>query len=445
MARPNWYSDHPSGGGSFHVLLLLTAMALAAATGWFIGDDELRGRVGDWREEWFAGASDWWEEQTANRTVSRTTQPQTSPLPSEGAQASSYSSPSGSVPAPEGGDLSVAPHLRHWELKEYMLELINIERARAGAGAVTLGDNDAAQLHAESSLENCVSSHWGVNGLKPYIRYSLAGGYQSNGENGRGLDYCVSAGDWVQSLDSLEHEVADAMRGWMGSPGHRRNILEPTHRKVNIGLAWDRYNIVAFQHFEGDYLDYSMFPAISNGTLIISGTLKNGAVVQNEDDLGIQIYYDSPPHPLTRGQLSRTYCYDGGLLAASLRPPLTGGWFYDTHRFSQQFEPCPDPYDVPADAPPPRSPDEANQHHREAKAMSEVLPPETRTVPWITAGAWVASDKSFEVRADINNILGQFGPGVYTIVVWARLMGDDEVVSEYSIFHGVTPPTGYGG
>ena len=75
--------------------------------------------------------------------------------------------------------------------------------------------------------------------------------------------------------------------------------------------------------------------------------------------------------------------------------------------------------------------------------MSEVLPPETRTVPWITASAWVASDKSFEVRADINNILGQYGPGVYTIVVWARLMGDDNVVSEYSIFHQINPPAIY--
>lgn len=416
VRRPRGASRPPTRppkkrGGPVRIPLLLLLIGLAATGGWLVGDEDLRGRVADLPDR----IEEWWDEQSASWAVA--------PKP---------------TPAPTG-----PPHLWHLEYKQYMLELINVERERAGVGLVVLGTNNAAQLHAESGLKHCVSSHWGVNGLKPYMRYTLAGGYQSNGENGRGLDYCVSASDWVQSLDSLEHEVADAMRGWMGSPGHRRNILEPTHRKVNIGLAWDRYNIVAFQHFEGDYLDYSMFPAISNGNLIISGTLKNGAVVQNEDDLGIQIYYDSPPHTLTRGQLSRTYCYDGGLLAASLRPPLTGGWFYDTHRFSQQFEPCPDPYDVPADAPPPRSPDEANQHHREAKAMSEVLPPETRTVPWITASAWVASDKSFEVRADINNILGQYGPGVYTIVVWARLMGDDNVVSEYSIFHQINPPAIY--
>ena len=60
-----------------------------------------------------------------------------------------------------------------------MLELINSERTRAGIPPVTLGDNIAAQLHAESSLANCFSGHWGADGLKPYMRYSLGGVVQS--------------------------------------------------------------------------------------------------------------------------------------------------------------------------------------------------------------------------------------------------------------------------
>ena len=69
------------------------------------------------------------------------------------------------------------PTLRQY--KEYMVELINEARAEAGVPAVTLGDNRAPQIQAESSLENCFSGHWGLDGLKPYMRYSLAGGYQS--------------------------------------------------------------------------------------------------------------------------------------------------------------------------------------------------------------------------------------------------------------------------
>ena len=48
------------------------------------------------------------------------------------------------------------------------------------------GSNNAAQLHAESSLQNCISSHWGLDGLKPYMRYSLAGGYRPTPKIGAG-------------------------------------------------------------------------------------------------------------------------------------------------------------------------------------------------------------------------------------------------------------------
>ena len=61
------------------------------------------------------------------------------------------------------------------------------------------------------------------------------------------------------------------MEGWMNSPGHRRNILGKWHRKVNIGLAWDRYNMVGYQHFEGGFVQYDQLPQIMNGTLSMSG------------------------------------------------------------------------------------------------------------------------------------------------------------------------------
>lgn len=87
------------------------------------------------------------------------------------------------------------PILLHHDMKLYMLGLINSERTSAGVPPVTLGDNIAAQLHAESSLANCFSGHWGVDGLKTHMRYPLAGGYQANAENGSGSDYCIRASD----------------------------------------------------------------------------------------------------------------------------------------------------------------------------------------------------------------------------------------------------------
>ena len=190
------------------------------------------------------------------------------------------------------------PHLRHLAEKQYMLELINSERRKAGVPQVELGDNIAAQLHVESALRDCWASHWGKDGLKPYMRYSLAGGYQSNGENGSGGGFCIKASDGYAPLRSVKWAVERSMSDLMESPDHRRNILDKHHKKINIGLAFDRFNMEIAQHFEGDYVEYDELPSIENGVLHISGRTKNGAKFD-----GAFLYYD--PHP-TRLQGARS-------------------------------------------------------------------------------------------------------------------------------------------
>ena len=337
----------------------------------------------------------------------------------------------------------VAPNLRHIEEKRYMLNLINAERKAAGVATLVLGDNIAAQLHAESSLKNCSSSHWGKDGLKPYMRYSLAGGFQSNGENGSGTDYCIKASDGYRSIAGIRQEIQEAMDGWMRSSGHRRNLLDPTHRKINIGLAWNRYNSVMYQHFEGDFVEYDHLPTVADGMLTLSGKTKNGVELRQTQDLGIQLYYDPPPVTLTGGQLARTYCYGHGLLVASFREPLSGGAYWTANEFTTSYSPCPDPNDVPADAPAPRSPSEAHTIWQQMYDASQGRQPQSITVPWHTAKEWRTNATSFAVRADISDTLRRHGDGVYTVVVWGSLGGRDEVISEYSMFHGVAPPDTY--
>ena len=357
------------------------------------------------------------------------------PIPSKAAMVAP-------IPAvSNGGGLS--PHLRHIEEKRYMLALINAERKKAGVPPVELGDNIAAQLHAESALANCFSSHWGIDGLKPYMRYSLAGGYQSNSENASGSDYCIKENDWYEPIWSVEEELRSVVEGLMDSPGHRETILDKWHKKVNIGLAWDAYNFPAYQHFEGDYVEYDKLPSIDNGLLSFSGRVKNGASFHDSEDLGVQIYYDLPPYTLTRGQVARTYCYDSGLPVALLREPLSGDWYYDEHEFTKFYKLCPDPYDVPANAPVARSHDEAVVLWKQAYRESESQAEQSVTVPAITAFEWIAQDDIFLVTADIEDLLMAHGNGVYTIVLWSVVVGEDVVISEFSIFHGNTPPDTY--
>ena len=91
---------------------------------------------------------------TNTPTVVRTS----TPIPT----ATSTETPSA---APENA-VGAGPQVRHLEEKQRMLELVNSERNKAGLKPVELGDNAAAQLHAESELANCFSSHWGIDGLK---------------------------------------------------------------------------------------------------------------------------------------------------------------------------------------------------------------------------------------------------------------------------------------
>ena len=324
--------------------------------------------------------------------------------------------------------------------QEYMLELTNRERANAGLNTVEMGFNGAAQIHAESNLANCVISHWSMDGLKPYMRYSLAGGYQSNSEIVRGLSYCYKVTDRVAKLRDLKGEMEDAIEGWMDSPGHRRSILDPTHRKINIGIAWDDYIISVVHHFEGDYVRYDSMPEISEGVLSLSGKLLNGARTSQRRDLLVDVYYDPPPHSLTRGQISRTYCYDYGVKVASLRPPLEAGYYYPSDSYEEHpLSYCPNPYDVSADIPGPMSTEEAHRAWESAYTSSLLNSNPAITVPWITAAEWWTTPDTFLAKAD----LGDPPAGVYTVVVWANLGGDSEVVSVYSIFLDVEPPTTY--
>ena len=134
--------------------------------------------------------------------------------------------------------------------------------------------------------------------------------------------------------------------------------------------AMRRQDLLSFIN-SGDYVEFDRLPAITNGVLSFSGTTKNGA--RFATDLGQQIYYDPPLHMLTRGQVTRTYCYDNGRQVASLRKPLPPGYYYPSDEFTTTYNPCPDPYDVPPDTPGPNSVSEALQAWQDAYNASRYI------------------------------------------------------------------------
>ena len=341
------------------------------------------------------------------------------------------------------------PRLRNQTEKRHMLEIINEARVRNGVPPVVMGTNNVAQIQADQLLEDCVSSHWGTDGLKPYMRYSLAGGYQVNRENVSSHNECGLADTLLGWNAEPMEMVADTVEGWLGSPGHRETILSPEFRKVNIGLAWNRNVFKAIQHFEGDYVELNKLPVIEDGVLEVGGSLNGNHQFAGPVPLTAVIAYDPRPKRLTGGQLARTYCYGHGEYIEGLIPP--------SRRLKDEFEltlsleqpQCIDPYRVGRSAAEPESLEENSRIFQESREKSLRLRETEITLSFRKAREMTADGGEFSLVADVSELLEQHGAGVYTLVLLASVEGGpgepDTVISEYSIFHGVRSPGGYGG
>ncbi len=298
------------------------------------------------------------------------------------------------------------------ELEQYrqqLLALINADREAHAVTPVTLGNNSAAQGHAEDMLRQDYLSHWDPLGLTPYMRYTLAGGEAYEAEN-------VALG---YGSESIAASLKQAQKYLMNSPGHRRNILDKWHKRVNLGIACDESTCAAVQQFESDYVAFSVQPTISNGTLRFAGNLKGDFTFQ-----GAHLWYDQTPHPLTLGQLDATYSYYAGQQpAAFLRKPLGENSYYPETIAQHSYQRSVDPYSLDPNTP--RGTTPGNSLTNKVKA-----------VPWITSTTWRDSGQNFEIEANISSVLNDLGPGVYTLIIWGNAGGESVPLTKYSLFMG---------
>ena len=320
---------------------------------------------------------------------------------------------------------------------ELMLALINEARAEAGVPPVVMGDNPAAQIHADNSLAHCISSHWSLDGLTPAMRYSLAGGYQVENENASGSDFCKRPWHGYRPIVSISDEVREAMEGWMDSAGHRAAILRPRQRKVNIGLAWDLFNFVAYQQFEGDFVEYTVLPHITgDGKFAMGGSTKNGASVLHGDHTRVVIHYYPPPHELTQGQVARSYGQCSGRKVALLSLHSYGmaetSWNKD----------CLTPYEISPSLPGPASRIEARELWEEARQLFDSQQDSVRITARRLKAEFDLDGDRFSFRADLSEVLAEYGPGVYIVLLWAVLDGTVTHVTEYAMFHDIPRPEG---
>jgi hypothetical protein len=209
--------------------------------------------------------------------------------------------------------------------RELMLTLINKDRASVGAPPVVTDDDVAirvGQLHSDEMAVNGYLSHWTMDGQKPDQRYCEAGGKDAVAENAF-LSSEVDVDDTgvirkiplhqVQIFKryELEKMESDFFNEKPPYDGHRKNIIDPTHTSVGIGLSFASSfgmgtRFACTQEFVNHYGEYGDIPAkIKIGEkLHVAGKLNKGVHLKSIDFRGEEL-----PKPMTVAELNKTSSY----------------------------------------------------------------------------------------------------------------------------------------
>ena len=327
------------------------------------------------------------------------------------------------------------PLSRYIDERRTILNRINSHRRRLGYRPVSLGAQVWPQLHAEDALKNCYDGYWSPDGLSTYMQHSLEGGLNHLAPISFGVAYCSDRSDGIAPLGDPTDQLikmVDTLARVPGSP-----IMESWYDIAQVGIAHNEYNLRVYLFMETDLVDYSVIPNIKDGVLALIGSTHADLRLKDPDELSIDLFYDPPPEPLAIGQLARSICNFAAHPIASLVPSRDVGVYQGTEPVRHTYTRCVLPTEIPADSLPPQSLDEAFRLQAVAKNSDERV---SITVPRLRAGGWTVREDFFAVRADISNLLEQYGPGVYTVTVTYQSGGSTIPFSHQSIFYDVTPP-----
>ena len=207
-------------------------------------------------------------------------------------------------------------------IRRNLLQLVNEERALEKVQVLEFDDlaTRVATQHAVDMATGEFASHWGRDGLKPYQRYSLAGGLHATQEN-------VSAADntWSLKLEDLIQDTSYLhVRLYNETPpndGHRKAILAPQHTHVGFGIAIDRLRLRMVQLFVAKYVDITSQrqTARPGENFVFSGRLLNSSHLLNS----VETFYEPLPKPPEMSWLREARSYSLPSESIRLRPKLT--------------------------------------------------------------------------------------------------------------------------
>jgi uncharacterized protein YkwD len=164
-----------------------------------------------------------------------------------------------------GQEISGKPEININELEKEIHNLVNIERTSHGLSQLQWDDklSDIARKHSQDMIRRNFFSHDNPDGQDPTARANSAGyscfksygGYYTVGvaENifQNNLYDSITYVEGIPFYDwNSQTEIAEStVSGWMGSSGHRQNILTTTYDKEGIGVAISSEEVYITQMF----------------------------------------------------------------------------------------------------------------------------------------------------------------------------------------------------
>ncbi len=206
------------------------------------------------------------------------------------------------------------PEMISAKLKE--VENINRYRSEHNKKLVSLDilASRVANMQCYNAAVNGYIGHWDLNGYKPYIRYSLAGGKDhvmenAFGENGYGIE-TPGMDDAGQALNYMKKGLEEFMSEGPGG-GHYENVINGYHNYVGIGYYSTNINgttqIRYYEEFIDRYIEWDDFPltAAAGETAVISGRV----LARDAGVYAIIVYYENFPGKMTPSEISSRTSY----------------------------------------------------------------------------------------------------------------------------------------
>lgn len=213
-------------------------------------------------------------------------------------------------------------------LPNQLLSLVNEERAAAGVSSLKLDELacNVAQKHAIEMAESGFLSHWSRDGLKPYHRYSFAGGTEAMEENegAANLGGPVPAEEIPSEIIGLHKTMYDEHPP---NDGHRKTILAPQNTHVGFGIACRANHVRLSEIYLARYAAIDPHPSVvkPRSTFMFGGRVLDPAYSVRSVD----VFYETLPGKRELPPLLSPQPYGLPDDRKTLQLKLPDGTFYD--------------------------------------------------------------------------------------------------------------------